>query len=312
MTRRQRVARAIGFGNPDRVPIWFFNRDVTSGDIMRFEFSISEGLKSEWGYTWRRLDDGTMGQPTGAVVPSWEDLASYDLPRLRSKERLAGIEAFREESTDRYLLCGLGISGFTVYTFLRGFQNAMTDLALEPERACVLLDRIFDFECELISLAADAGLHGVHFEDDWGTQSNLTVSPAMWRSVFKPRYRRQFEHAHSLGMTVWFHSCGNILPIVFDLHEIGCDVLNISQPNVVDIAEVGRLLRGKQCFMAPVSYQTVSITGTPEDIRAEAKRLHETLGAPLGGFIGYVEEYGCMGMSEENYQACAHAFEDMG
>ena len=26
-------------------------------------------------------------------------------------------------------------------------------------------------------------------------------------------------------------------------------------------------------------------------------------------FIGYVEEYGCMGMSEANYQACIRAFQ---
>ena len=94
-----------------------------------------------------------------------------------------------------------------------------------------------------------------------------------------------------------------------DLHEIGCDVLNMAQPNVIDIAEVGRRLRGRQCFMEPVSYQTLSITGTPEQIRAEAKRLYGALGTPQGGFIGYVEEYGCMGMSDQNYQACASAFE---
>ena len=27
-----------------------------------------------------------------------------------------------------------------------------------------------------------------------------------------------------------------------------------------------------------------------------------------GGFVGYVEEYGCMGMSEANYRACGEAF----
>jgi hypothetical protein len=35
---------------------------------------------------------------------------------------------------------------------------------------------------------------------------------------------------------------------------------------------------------------------------------HLALGAPLGGFVGYVEEYGVMGMSAENYRACGEAF----
>ena len=93
-----------------------------------------------------------------------------------------------------------------------------------------------------------------------------------------------------------------------DFHEIGVDVLNISQPNVVDMAAVGRRLRGRQCFMLPISYQTVSISGTPEEIHAEARRLYELTGTPAGGFIGYVEEYGVMGMSAANYRACGEAF----
>ena len=36
--------------------------------------------------------------------------------------------------------------------------------------------------------------------------------------------------------------------------------------------------------------------------------MYDLLGTNTGGFIGYVEEYGCMGMSPENYIACAEAF----
>jgi len=50
----------------------------------------------------------------------------------------------------------------------------------------------------------------------------------------------------------------------------------------------------------------------PAEIHAEARRLYRLLGAPSGGFVGYVEEYGVMGMSEENYRACAQAFRQLG
>jgi hypothetical protein len=52
----------------------------------------------------------------------------------------------------------------------------------------------------------------------------------------------------------------------------------------------------------------VSISGTRAEIYAEAQRLYDLLGTSQGGFIGYVEEYGCMGMSAENYLACGEAF----
>jgi hypothetical protein len=110
---------------------------------------------------------------------------------------------------------------------------------------------------------------------------------------------------------VWYHCCGNLTEIAEDFHDIGVDVLNISQPNVVDLEAVGRLLRGRQCFMMPISYQTVSIQGTPHEIHAEAQRMYGLLGTEAGGFIGYVEEYGCMGMSEENFLACGKAFRSL-
>lgn len=136
----------------------------------------------------------------------------------------------------------------------------------------------------------------------------MMISPALWRELFKPRYARQFALAHAMGLHVWYHCCGEFLAIMEDFRQIGADVLNIAQPNVNDIAEIGRRLRGRQCFMVPISYQTVSISGTPADIHAEAQRLFRHLAAAEGGFIGYVEEYGVLGMPEENYRACGEAF----
>jgi hypothetical protein len=133
----------------------------------------------------------------------------------------------------------------------------------------------------------------------------------MWRDTFKPRYRDQFEHAHKLGLDVWFHSCGNVTDILEDLHEIGVDVMNISQPNVVDLDGAASKLKGRQCFLMPISYQTTSISGTRHDIMAEGRRLYDLLAAEDGGFIGYVEEYGCMGMSEENFRACVESFRNL-
>jgi len=77
---------------------------------------------------------------------------------------------------------------------------------------------------------------------------------------------------------------------------------------VVDVPKVSDQLRGRQCFLMPISYQTVSISGTPIEIYEEAQRLCDHLGTKEGGFIGCVEEYSCMGMSAENYRACAEAF----
>jgi hypothetical protein len=64
--------------------------------------------------------------------------------------------------------------------------------------------------------------------------------------------------------------------------------------------------------VCPVSYQTTSITGTPDDIYRDVAQLVEHLGCFQGGLVGYVEEYHSIGMPEENYQACVQAFRTLG
>lgn len=319
-SRKETVDRAIEFRGPSRVPIVFWNRDQTKGDVMLYHLSLGQPgdgdplanvrdwSTNEWGYRLESLDDGTMGHPSTALWAELPLAEEVNVPSPRGEERMAAVPAFVAESEDRYRLASLDLSGFTVYTLLRGFENAMLDFVAAPDRFQPVMDLITDFESRLIEMAARHGFHGIHFADDWGTQRGLMLSPALWRKLFKPGYRRQFAFAHELGLHVWYHCCGDFAPIMPDFHEIGADVLNIAQPNTVDLENVGCRLRGKQCFMMPVSYQTVSISGTPEDIHAEAQRMYRLLATEAGGFIGYVEEYGCMGMSEENYQACEEAF----
>ena len=319
-SRQELVQQAIGFTMPSdftvpsRIPIWFVNCDQTDGDVMVYHLSLPHKECSddnEWGYRLQQLDDGTMGFPTTPILPDWESFASFCVPSLREDERMSRLPEFLKQAEDRYLLASLDLSGFTVYALLRGFENSMQDFLLEQERFATLMDSIVDFECELMTLVARHGFHGIHFVDDWATQTGMMISPKLWRQLFKERYRRQFEHAHRLNLHTWFHCCGNFEAIIDDFHEIGVDVLNIAQPNVVDTVSVGKRLRGKQCFLMPISYQTVSISGTVEEIHVEAKRLYDELATESGGFIGYVEEYSCMGMSAENYKACADAFRSL-
>jgi uroporphyrinogen decarboxylase len=322
ISRKDLVDQAIRFGSPERVPVVFWNQDQTEGDVMLYHLALGapgDGTPNtwnwstnEWGYRLESLGDGTMGHPVAPFYPEIPAPEAIRVPPLRAAQRMSAVPAFLETCGERYRLASLDLSGFTVYTLLRGFESAMQDILLEPDGFAALMDRIIAFEGELMRLAARHGFHGIHFADDWGTQTGLIISPGLWRRLFKPRYAQQFALAHELGLHTWYHCCGNFDLILDDFHEIGADVINISQPNVVDVAAAGRRLRGRQCFMIPISYQTVSISGTSAEIRAEARRLYELLGAPAGGFIGYVEEYSVMGMSAENYRACGEAFCQLG
>lgn len=315
MTRFEQVRKAMRFQSPDYVPILFFNRDKEQSDIQIIDvvqhFQGEHQDTSEWGFVWESFDQ-TMGQPKEALIRQWADLDELKLPDPSDKTRFAGAQEIMDRYPGCYYLASLVLSGFTIMTFLRGFAGTLEDLYEEPEQLERLADLVFGFENAIIGQLREQGFHGVAFYDDWGTQNNLIISPAMWRAVFKPRYRQQFDLVHENGLDVYFHSCGAIQEIIPDLIEIGVDMLNLSQPNLFNIEELGRLYGGKVCFVCPVSYQTTAISGSQADIYREVRRLVDSLGSLQGGLIGYVEEYQSIGMSLDNYQACVRAFQELG
>lgn len=316
MSRREQVLRAVRFESPDYLPLLYFNGDRSDSDLIMTDveqhFLGADRNRSEWGFTWHRADE-TMGQPSEPVIDHVDDLARYVPPDADAVGRFAAGAALMEEyGTDRYYIAALGLTGFTIMTFLWGFSRLLEDLHLRPEVVSALADVVFDTENRIIERIPKHGYDAVAFFDDWGTQSGMIVSPSTWREVFAPRYRAQFELCRALGLDVYFHSCGNYRPIVSDLFAAGVDLLNVSQPNVYDLGELATTFAGRRCFVFPVSYQTTSITGSCEEIRAAVSELVELFAAPEGGLIGYVEEYESIGMSEENYRCCIDAFRNIG
>ena len=107
MSRKEVVDRAIAFDRPEHVPIVFWNRDQTAGDVMLYHLSLGwpgdgdpsvnawDWSTNEWGYRLESMDDGTMGHP---VVPVWCELPArgeVTAPPLREEERMAAAPARR-------------------------------------------------------------------------------------------------------------------------------------------------------------------------------------------------------------------------
>jgi len=83
-----------------------------------------------------------------------------------------------------------------------------------------------------------------------------------------------------------YHSCGAIRRLIPDLIEMGVEILNPIQTSAEGMvpselkAEFGDVLT----FHGGLDIQTVLSPGTPDDVRAEVRRLIADLGAG-GGFI---------------------------
>lgn len=317
MTRREIVLRAIERRDPPRTPLSYCNRDFECSDTIAVGFGAAAGFRAtppgmtEWGFVWEALD-GTMGQPKTYPLSDEGAIAAYRPPDPYAPGRFERLPEQIAPWPDRFIRFSVGISGFNQATFLRGYEALLTDLYVDRARAEHVIDLVFDFENALIEQAIHYPVDCVAFGDDWGTQHGLMISLELWRDVFRPRYAAQFARIRSAGKKVWFHSCGDVSAIIGDLIDVGVDVVELLQPDVMGVERLAREFGGHVCFCCSIDHQRRAISGTRDEIFAYARRLREILGAFHGGFIGYIEDYSCLGMSEQNYQWIRAAFAEAG
>ncbi|GHV02264.1 hypothetical protein FACS1894211_13370 [Clostridia bacterium] len=169
---------------------------------------------------------------------------------------------------------------------LRGYENMLADMAGEPEIAEYFLDAETEFNLAAATAAARAGADMLVFGDDVGSQTCMTFSAELWRSMFKPRFEKVFKAARAIkpDIILWYHSCGHITEIIPDLIEIGLDILNPIQPESMDIWEIHKNFKGKLSFDGGLGTQSVLPFGSPKDVTDTVRRLAETFGEN-GGLI---------------------------
>lgn len=319
MTSKELVKRSIFFEMPEKIPsqlpLLYYNQHLERSDVVRVNYEVAEDFPhkgtqiSEWGFVWERLDD-TMGQPKHPPITDWEKFSEYKAPDPYAPGRFAHVAEFVAQNKEKFIIGDISISGMNFVTFLRGFQETMEDFYLEREQIQKLNEMVYGFEEEIIRQFCEYDIDAIGFGDDLGTQQSLLFSKELWQELYKPLYKRQFDLVHQKGKVVYFHCCGQVYDLIPDLIEIGVDVFNFNQPDLLGIEELGRDFGGKVCFCCPVDHQTVAIKGNRQEIFEYVDRLQKNLGCFHGGLIGYIEEYSSVGMSKENFESICEAFEE--
>ena len=317
MTSYEVVRRAIEFDGPDRLPMRFETLGIS--DVHHVGWNqIGAGDRSlrqtmdEWGCLWIRSEEVNMGQVKGHPLADWSALDTYAWPDPDDPALYEGMEERFEGSGGMYVLTGIFMLLFERMHSLHGFQNTLEDLLIDRDRIESLADRIVGFDLGVIrNIAArfPGRIHGFSFTDDWGTQRNVFVRPALWDEFFKPRYERIFDAAHKAGWHVWMHSCGRINDVVGSLIDVGLDVINLQQPRALGIEEIGERFRGSICFESLCDIQhTLPLKGA-KGIQEEAQLLLDRWSTPEGGFI--LSDYGdgrAIGVELEKKQMMLEAF----
>ncbi len=326
LTSRERVRRAIEFGGPDRVPIYrvnIFKSDVMTyftlpsrdwepaepyypyvyKEIMRFGlwrlrrklprgwYKLKRTEIDDWGVLWGiNPAVSTRGcVAKGALEDGWHLLDNFQPPNPRDQSRFRWCRMgwTRRLGRNRYRMAAEATFLFERFHFMRGFENALSDLYEHPAEAERLLDLIADYFIGLVETFHSYGMDGFSTTDDLGTQQDAFLSPAMFARFFTPRYKRVIDRCHELGMHFWLHSCGRVFKLIPELIKAGVDVLQFDSPNMAGgLKELGRNFGGKVAFANVVDIQEVLPKGDPVQIENYVKEMIAELGSFNGGLIG--------------------------
>lgn len=289
MTRQERVVKAIEFKNPDRAPVWALGPSIGLSDILTYDLSLSDPNNpklSEWGFPRLRRRAGGWTVPEQPTLEKWVEVDAFHIPRLDFDRRFDRIKEARRVCGDRYRLARFGLSGFSVYTALRGHTLATEDYLRDPDRFTEFMLRIMEFESSMFEFVKRVGFHGVEFTDNWRLtpQSNMTLS--LWRVMMRPLYQRQIEFARRYNLHVWFTLSMEDAEFFPDLIELGANVLRVEHPGQVEPAQFGRNLYGRVCLATRLDelYDPKDLKGSVDDIRAS----YDCFRTPNGGFIATI------------------------
>lgn len=277
MTSRELVKRAIEFRTPPRMPIIIPTAGYSDAVGVSYEqFPVSEDC-DEWGCKWVHTELNNMGQVKGHPLKDWEALEGYEFPDPTRNGRFESLEQqLRTIEKDMFVIIGSPFTLFERIHYLHGFTNTLQDLILEPRKIEYLADCVLEFQVGIIyeiKRRFYGEIDAFSMTDDWGTQKTTFISVEMFRRFFKPRYKKLFEAIHDAGMYAWMHSCGRINDFVCEFIDVGLDVINLQQPRLLGIEEIGGRFAGKICFLAPVDIQRTLPHGDKNEISAEAKSL---------------------------------------
>jgi uroporphyrinogen decarboxylase len=241
-----------------------------------------------WGVPWEVGEEGIMGEVKHPPIIDSQSLESYTLPwEILEQANWQDVNKFCAES-DKFVLTPWGINPFERMQFLRGSERLYLDLGYRSPDLLRLRDLVHKFSLSEIEQWCKTDVDGIKFADDWGCQRSLLISPTLWRELFKPLYAEYCQMIHSAGKFVFFHSDGNIAPIIPDLIEIGIDALN-AQLFCMDIEDLGRRYKGRITFWGEIDRQHIMPFGQPEDVRQAVLRVRRALDTGNGGVIAQFE-----------------------
>jgi len=282
-------------------------------------------FRDEWGVLWRR--------PSGALYfdvaespfsehISKQAIVDFDWPDAASPSLFDGLEQkahLHYEQGYAIMLENICAGIFEMSCRVRGTEQFMMDLVMNPDIACELLGKFVEIKLQYYQAAAErlgGYIQLIREVDDMAGQQSMLISPEMYRQFIKPQHKQLFEAQKKLfpqPFYTFFHSDGAISDIIGDFIETGVDILNPVQLTAKGMdAQTLKHQFGKHLTFwgGGVNTQHILPHGTPQQVRQNVQERIAQL-APNGGFVFATVHNIQDDVPAENILAMIEAFQEM-
>jgi uroporphyrinogen decarboxylase len=319
MTSRERVNAALSRKPVDRVPVFMWFHPGTAANLARHlgvaPHQVDEAMGNDvrqvwvgnnyamegivhehdgethtdaWGITWVREGGFNQVHHSPLADASDAELAAYTFPYETVPELMRQLERLRPDVGTKFIGCDVSPCLFELLCRVRGMEQAIEDLALQPEVSSSLFDRATAFSLALCDAAfATLPPDWLWTGDDVAGQHCMMMNPRQWRSLIKPRLARIVAEGTRRHVPVAYHCCGAMRDIIPDLIETGITVLNPIQHGCagMDAAGLKRDFGASLTFMGGLDTIGLIPRGSPAEVYAATRELIDIMTADGGGFI---------------------------
>jgi uroporphyrinogen decarboxylase len=183
---------------------------------------------------------------------------------------------------DYYRASGMWSCFFHVVANFFGMETYFMKMYTNPDVVDAVTEKVCEYYLEAnrrFFEAAGDEVDAFFMGNDYGTQLDLLISPEHVDRFIMPYTRELVALARRYGRQVSHHCCGAVhkmIPRFIDAGVQGIHPLQALARNM-DAETLARDFKGRIAFIGAIDTQQLLIHGSPEDIKAEVRRVKKLL-----------------------------------